>query len=183
MARVKARPGAKRKRRPLNSPGGTASEGVGLVNGKPLTPRQERFCQLVASELLTYTEAYEKAGYPPDDSHASRLAGNGRIRARICQIQRSAIKVDPQALKAEVIQHLVNVINADPQNLPPGSAVVQEWAETRTGRRIPKLVSKSDSARLLASLLGWEQGTQAEQDAAKALGGVAELVQRIRARK
>ena len=45
-------------------------------------PRQELFCQERAKGK-TQLEAYKEAGYSPDDSHASRLAGKGRIMSRV----------------------------------------------------------------------------------------------------
>jgi hypothetical protein len=50
---------------------------------QPLTlEKHERFAQLVALGLAR-SVAYEKVGYKPNDGHAARLAGNGRVRARI----------------------------------------------------------------------------------------------------
>jgi phage terminase small subunit len=45
-------------------------------------PRHERFAQELAKGK-TATEAYRLAGYKHDDGHASRLAGNGRVSARV----------------------------------------------------------------------------------------------------
>jgi len=50
-------------------------------------PKHERFAQLVAVGDKTQTEAYELAGYRPDRAHASRLASNGNIEARVAEIQ------------------------------------------------------------------------------------------------
>ena len=41
-------------------------------------PKHERFAQELAKGKSA-TEAYRLAGYKPDDGHASRLAGNGRV--------------------------------------------------------------------------------------------------------
>jgi hypothetical protein len=51
--------------------------------------RHERFAQAVASGKPA-DEAYKAAGYKPDRAHASRLAANGNIRARITQLQNAA---------------------------------------------------------------------------------------------
>ena len=45
-------------------------------------PKHELFCQERAKGK-TQVEAYKIAGYAPDDGHASRLAGNGRIMSRV----------------------------------------------------------------------------------------------------
>jgi hypothetical protein len=48
-------------------------------------PKHERFAQELAKGK-TATEAYRLAGYKHDDGHASRLAGNGRVSARVDEI-------------------------------------------------------------------------------------------------
>jgi hypothetical protein len=53
--------------------------------------RHERFVQ----ELFkgkSQAEAYERAGYKPSDAHSSRLAGNGRIAARLTELQEAAAR-------------------------------------------------------------------------------------------
>ena len=51
--------------------------------------RHERFAQAVAAGKPA-DEAYHAAGYKPDRAHASRLAANGNIRARITELQNAA---------------------------------------------------------------------------------------------
>ena len=63
-------------------------------------PKQELFCQERAKGK-TQVESYKIAGYAPDDGHASRLAGNGRIVSRIEQILEETIpdvKYDREAV-------------------------------------------------------------------------------------
>jgi phage terminase small subunit len=52
-------------------------------------PRHERFSQELATGKSA-DEAYKAAGYKPDRAHASRLAANGNIRARVTQLQNVA---------------------------------------------------------------------------------------------
>jgi phage terminase small subunit len=54
-------------------------------------PRHERLAQELALGT-NQTDAYERAGYARDDGHASRLAGDGRIKARVREIQTEAAK-------------------------------------------------------------------------------------------
>lgn len=54
--------------------------------------KHERFAQLLAVGDKTQGQAYEEAGYRPDDSHASRLARNGLIRTRVAEIQAEGAK-------------------------------------------------------------------------------------------
>jgi hypothetical protein len=55
-------------------------------------PKHEKLAQELA-QGVNQTDAYEKAGYARDDSHASRLAGDGRIRARVQELQADAAKL------------------------------------------------------------------------------------------
>ena len=49
-------------------------------------PRHERFAQELATGL-PQTTAYMRAGYRPDRRHASRLASNGDVQARVQEFQ------------------------------------------------------------------------------------------------
>jgi len=57
-----------------------------LKNGK-----HEAFAQYV-SEGETFEAAYEKAGYKPSRPHASRLATDGNVKARIAELQERRAK-------------------------------------------------------------------------------------------
>ena len=48
--------------------------------------RHEKFAQGIA-EGKSATEAYEAAGYTPNDGNATRLKGNERIRKRVAELQ------------------------------------------------------------------------------------------------
>jgi hypothetical protein len=48
--------------------------------------RHEKFAQGLA-EGKTATEAYENAGYAPNDGNSARPKGNERIRARVAELQ------------------------------------------------------------------------------------------------
>ena len=50
-------------------------------------PRHEKVAVGIAIEGLTQVGAYENAGYEPNDSHACRLVGKGRMSERIGQLQ------------------------------------------------------------------------------------------------
>jgi hypothetical protein len=51
--------------------------------------RHEKFAQELACGK-TAREAYKVAGYVPDDGHASRLAGNGKVATRVAELQQAA---------------------------------------------------------------------------------------------
>lgn len=56
--------------------------------------KHERFAQQLAKGR-SQAEAYETAGYAPSEPHASRLASNGKVEARVAEIlERSAIRTE-----------------------------------------------------------------------------------------
>jgi phage terminase small subunit len=56
--------------------------------------RHELFAQALAKGK-PIAHAYAEAGYAPDNGHASRLASNGNVQARVAELQgRSAAKVE-----------------------------------------------------------------------------------------
>lgn len=52
-------------------------------------PKHELFAQALA-EGMTQIEAYAQVGYEPNESHASRLARNGKVSERVFEIQGEA---------------------------------------------------------------------------------------------
>jgi hypothetical protein len=52
-----------------------------------LNQRHEKFAQGLA-EGKSATEAYQLAGYAPNDGNAARLKGNDRIESRVAELQR-----------------------------------------------------------------------------------------------
>src|SRR4051812_14278827 len=48
-------------------------------------PRHEAFARALAIGK-TQSEAYAEAGYRPSEPHASRLAGNGKVVARLAEL-------------------------------------------------------------------------------------------------
>ncbi len=52
-------------------------------------PKHERVAQELAKGK-TQAEAYVLAGYKPNESHASRLVSNGKIKARVAEIMNVA---------------------------------------------------------------------------------------------
>lgn len=65
--------------------------------------KHEWFAQELAKGK-TQIEAYELAGYKPDDAHASRLASDGRIQARVAEIQGRFLARTENAIERAAIQ-------------------------------------------------------------------------------
>lgn len=70
-------------------------------------PRHEKLAQQLALGA-NQADAYEAAGYARDDGHASRLAGDGRIRGRVREIQAEAAK-HVALSRADMIEMLISV--------------------------------------------------------------------------
>lgn len=70
-------------------------------------PKHERFAQELAKGK-SQGEAYEKAGYKPSDQHASRLATNGKISARVAELLEGAAKRAEISI-ADVISELAKI--------------------------------------------------------------------------
>lgn len=57
-------------------------------------PKHERFAQELAKGR-PQAEAYATVGYRPSEAHASRLASNGKVAARVAEIQeRAAVRAE-----------------------------------------------------------------------------------------
>lgn len=79
-------------------------------------PRHELFAQELARGKSA-TEAYELAGYEPNDGNASRLKGNERISARVDEILgRAAERVEID--RAWVLERLIENANRAMQTNP-----------------------------------------------------------------
>lgn len=64
------------------------------MSGPLKNPKHERFAQELAKGR-SQVEAYATAGYKPNDGHAARLAGDGRIGARVLELQqRAAVRTE-----------------------------------------------------------------------------------------
>lgn len=67
--------------------------------------RHEKFAQEIAKGK-TQAESYELAGYKPSEHHASRLASNGKVQARVAELQgrgaeRAAVTIESLISEAE----------------------------------------------------------------------------------
>lgn len=122
----------------------------------------ERFAQLVAIGKPD-AEAYREAGFK--GAHSNKRAAE--IRTTQGMAERIAFIREETGRKFEIqkedaLRMCAALINgehgAEPHHRIAAMGLVGKWC-------------------------GWEKGTEAERDAAKALGGVSELIARIRARK
>lgn len=70
-------------------------------------PKHERFARELAKGK-SQADAYEKAGYTPSEQHASRLARNGKISARVSELLEGAAKRAEISI-ADVISELAKI--------------------------------------------------------------------------
>jgi phage terminase small subunit len=80
--------------------------------------RHEKFAQALAKGS-TADDAYENAGFKPDRGHASRLAANGNVQARVGEIKsRAAEKAEWTAADRLVMLKVIaeKNIRADPRS-------------------------------------------------------------------
>jgi hypothetical protein len=177
------------KAKPAEQPGRGRRRSGGTA--KPIDPslplplvRHEAFAQAVAKGM-TADAAYSAAGYKPNRHNAARLNTIEHIRSRVAAIRAQLASLslidDKRALEilGEIV--LTPVGSIDQHHM-----LCQEYSETPTkeGTAIRiKMPSKLDALRVMGTWCGWERGTQAEQAAARALGGVADMMARIRTRK
>jgi phage terminase small subunit len=71
-------------------------------------PKHERFTQELAKGK-SQAAAYKKAGYKPNEGHASRLAGNGKVKERVAELQnkraeRAVVTIESLIQEAHEIQ-------------------------------------------------------------------------------
>jgi phage terminase small subunit len=93
--------------------------------------RHEKFAQELACGK-TAREAYKVAGYAPDDGHASRLAGNGKVATRVAELQqagaeKSAMTAESLIAEADRIQKQAERLNQ------PSAAVAALIAKAKLG--------------------------------------------------
>jgi hypothetical protein len=82
-------------------------------------PKHELFAQGLASGL-SQAKAYVQAGYKPDDAHAARLAGDGRIKGRVAELRGQVLAARAKQQRQTEIttrQHFVVSVNAIAEEL------------------------------------------------------------------
>ncbi len=103
----------RRKRRDKKKPApkGTLRAAANSGETEPMAilknTRHEKFAQYIAMGMSA-TEAYAKVGYKQSEAHASRLAGYGKVRARVAELMAPAVEAT-QATVERVLQELVRL--------------------------------------------------------------------------
>ena len=136
--------------------------------------KHERFAQELAKGK-SQAEAYSIAGYAPSEPHASRLASNGQVRARLAELQERAA-VRAELTLADIIDELeearqVALTAATPQS---GSAVAATMGKAKLlGLVVDKAEVKSEvevtdaRERLARIVAGHAPARDADQGAGK----------------
>jgi hypothetical protein len=116
-------------------------------------PRQEHFCQLVASGMFSQAEAFRKAGYAEKGAkeNASRLMTNDNVAARIEELRaRNAEKC--QLSKDQAIQYLVDILKTPIGVVTVDHQLAQTY-DAKSGK--VELPNKLGAMELLAKMCGW----------------------------
>ncbi len=98
---IKKKPTPKKASRVAANPGETEPMAI-LKN-----PRHERFAQNLAKGMSA-AEAYEKAGYKPNDQNAARLTRNDEVRARVAELMAPAVEAT-QATVERVLKEMARL--------------------------------------------------------------------------
>lgn len=133
-------------------------------------PRHERFAQELAKGE-TADAAYQTAGYSPDRGHASRLAANGSIVARVAELQAvtAAAVVEQTAItRTTILQELAKLATAptNDEHVRPSVkraacldyAKIEGWVIERSEVGAPGDFSRMSEEELHAALREQAQG-------------------------
>jgi hypothetical protein len=124
-------------------------------------PRHEKLAQQLALGA-NQADAYAAAGYVRDDGHASRLAGGGRIRERVREIQAEAAR-HVVLSRADMIEMLISVHEEARANKQMSAAI---RAAELLGRELHGMfterreVTKGDDIRQLSDAELYERMAQ-----------------------
>lgn len=150
-----------------------------IKSRKPLTPKQELFCRKYVETGYAYEAykmAYDTSNMKPASVYnlASRLLNKVEIRCRISEIEAEfleAAKID----QVKVMETLYAIVQCDPADMYDLDEATGK-TRVKTPRQLPKRLrqsiktirlnrgnvtydfnSKTEAARVLASMAGWEK--------------------------
>lgn len=137
------------------------------MSGPLPNARQERFAQSLAAGM-TATDAYIDAGYKPSRAHASRLATNGSIVARVAELQAqvAAIVVQETGItRARWIEELARIAFSDVRK-------VVTWRANVTGMH-----EDEDTGEVRLAVTNQVQIIDADQLSEETAAAIAEVAQ------
>lgn len=117
-----------------------AEKKVGRPKGSKITPRQEKFCQLVATGTMTNTEAARQAGLSDVPVTVSKLLRNPVVATRIADLQAH------HAQKYEVTfeKHVMKLAEIRDAALEKGNFTAAVAAEKSRGQAAGLYVSRQE---------------------------------------
>ncbi len=130
--------------------------------------KKEKFAQAVANGA-NHSEAYAQAGYKPHGPNAARLSKNEKILSRIEWLKKKANEYTSMT-KADLVRFLESAIKTPAadidENNPLAQEVTRDYIGSETEKQIIrkriKSVGKMDAAKLLTTLLGWNEPEKVE---------------------
>lgn len=109
-------------------------------------PKHELFAHELAKGR-TQVEAYAKAGYKPNDGHAARLAGDGRIAQRVLELQTKV------AAKVEVTMETILLdLEADRQFARENGSASAAVTATMGKAKVAGLIIDKAEVKLISEL-------------------------------
>lgn len=149
-----------------------------------LNAREKRFADLVISGMAA-GRAYEKAGYAARggvaDTNASRMLRNAQVASYI-RAERKALSDQARIEKWQAMDFLTDAIITAVGDVDEKSILAQEVTTESIGEHIlkkkVKMVSKLDSLKLLAAMLGWNAPEKKEIDVSDRLAEMVRLTRK-----
>lgn len=162
-------------------------------NTRPLTPKQEKFCRNyveIGNASEAYRLAYNCANMKQSTvwEHASRMLSQDKVRARVEELQEEyaeATRVD----RAKVEKILMGIVEVDPTDMyyideatgkpklkAPNQMPVHlrkalKKIKNKRGEVSYEFNGKTEAAKLLASMNGWEAPKKVEMGGNMAIEG------------
>lgn len=109
-------------------------------------PKHEAFATALAAGK-SQMEAYAEAGYTPNESHASRLANNGKVRARVAEILK---RVGERA--AVTVESILKDLEADRTFARENGSASAAVAATMGRAKVAGLIIDKAEVKLIAEL-------------------------------
>ena len=175
-----------RNRRGMSCARFRTAQGGYYCRMKPLNSRQEKFAQLVASDVPA-TPAYIEAGYKVSTKVAGtngpRMLVFAGVAARIKEL-RARESEKSEYKRADMVRFLVAILQTPVGDIDANSPLAQEITTDTIGeatiRKRVKMMGKIEAARLLVDIMGWKEPEQVVVETGpKTLDAVKERAERV----
>ncbi len=133
-----------------------------VAGNKPLSVREERFCENIALGMKGGPAA-KKAGYKGAAASlnvtASRLLRKANVIARIAEM-RAKTSEKLEFSRETLAKHLFAAATTPVSEIDENSPLSQEVTTDKDGKRKVRGMGKTEAARLLCDMMGWKEPEQ-----------------------